>query len=204
MNAEIALRAVEHYGYCPRQCALIHVDGVWADSEHTVKGTVGHRRVDTAPTRQEKGRVVVRGMDLWSDTLGLLGRADAVEFWPDGRVEPVEYKVGTRHGITADVQVCAQAMCLEEMFDIDVERGFIWYSAIRRRHTVAFDASLRRHTLNVISAIRELIEARRLPPAPNDQRCTHCQLLAHCMPDLVDGTLDVDGYVDATVYRCES
>lgn len=200
----VALRALEHYAYCPRQCALIHVDGVWADNEHTVRGTVGHRRVDTAPTRQERGRVVVRGMELWSDRLNIAGRADAVEFWPDGRVEPVEYKIGTRHGNAADIQVCAQGLCLEDMFDISVSQGSVWFSAVRRRQAVELTPDLRAITLATIAAIRRLHVDRALPPAVDDQRCNHCQLLGHCMPDLVSGRVDIEAYLVKEVFRCES
>ena len=200
----VALRALEHYTYCPRQCALIHVDGVWADNEHTVRGTAGHRRVDSAPTRQERGRIVVRGMELWSDKLNLAGRADAVEFWPDGRVEPVEYKIGTRHGAAADIQVCAQAFCLEEMFDIAIEYGSVWYSTVRRRWRVELTSALRASTLDTIDGIRGLHTDRSLPTAPDDQRCDHCQLLGHCMPDLVSGRVRVADYVTTEVFQCGS
>ena len=108
----VAISAIEHFVYCPRQCALIHCDGVWSDNAHTVRGSRTHRRVDTGHHRRERGRLVLRAIPLWSETLGLSGRADAVEI-ERGAVRPVEYKSGVRHGSAADLQLCAQALCLE-------------------------------------------------------------------------------------------
>lgn len=110
----VAISAIEHYVYCPRQCALIHVDGVWSDNAHTVRGERGHRRADTFATRSERGVRVVRAVPLWSETLGLTGRADAVELHADDSIVPVEYKIGSRHGDAAHLQLAAQALCLEE------------------------------------------------------------------------------------------
>lgn len=99
----IPISALEHHEYCPRQCALIHADGIWTDNAHTVRGTAGHRRVDNAPSRVERGRMVLRGLPLWSEQLGIAGRADVVEVSDDGHLTPVEYKTGVRHGRAADL-----------------------------------------------------------------------------------------------------
>jgi CRISPR-associated exonuclease Cas4 len=198
----IALRSLEHFSYCMRQCALIHVDGVWADSEHTVKGVAGHKRADTAEPRRERGRLVVRGMELWNDQLGLFGRADAVEFSDDGVVEPVEYKIGVRHGESAELQVCAQALCLEEMFGIDINFGAVWFSRTRQKVRFSVTGLLREKTLNVIEEIRALHVSRNLPAPANDQRCSQCQLLGHCMPDLVAAETSMATYFAEEVYQC--
>ena len=200
----VALRALEHYAYCPRQCALIHVDGVWLDSGHTVRGTAGHHRVDTGGQRQERGRTVTRSMELWHDDLDLHGRGDAVEFWPDGRIVPVEYKMGRRHGNAADLQLCAQALCLEYMFTTTIAEGALWFGATRRRETVEFTTGLRTDTIRTVEHVRALYEQRNLPTPPNDERCTSCQLLTHCMPDLVDHRRDVQSYLNNQVFRCGS
>lgn len=196
----IPISALEHHVYCPRQCALIHVDGVWRDNAHTVRGSVGHRRVDSGEHRTERGRVVLRGIPLWSESLGLTGRADAVEVLGDGRLLPVEYKIGTRHGLAAHVQLCAQAMCLEEMTARPVTEGALWFSGPRRRERVALDDALRTQTRGVINEIRDNLRRRVLPPAPADERCGQCQLLGHCLPDLVADTQRVERYLARVVF----
>ena len=197
----IPISAIEHFAYCPRQCALIHCDGVWSDNAHTVRGTRAHRRVDSGQHRTERGRRVLRGIPLWSESLGLSGRADAVEM--DGvAVRPVEYKSGVRHGIAADLQLCAQAMCLEEMLGIDVPLGSIWYGGPRRRVEVEFTDTLRARMMVAIDAIREQLLTGVLPDAVNDERCTECQLLHHCLPGVTNSTRKVERYLSSVVFGC--
>lgn len=167
----VLLSALEHYLYCPRQCALIPVDGYWTDNAHTVAGTWAHRRVDTAPSRRERGRKILRGIPLYSERYGLSGRADAIELHYDGSVVPIEYKAGVSHGQAADVQLCAQGLCLEEMLGRPVSFGFVWYGGPRRRVRVDFTPSLRAATTGVIEAIRRMIQDAALPPAVADSRC---------------------------------
>ena len=202
-DAEIVvpISAIEHYEYCARQCALIHVDGVWSDNQHTVRGKHGHRRVDSGAHRHERGRLVLRAIPLWSEVYGLSGRADAVEVL-EGSVRPVEYKAGTRHGRAADLQVCAQALCLEEMLGLDVPHGYVWYGATRQRSRVAFTESLRADVLAVVEAIRQQMASGRLPTAPNDARCPECQLLHHCLPEVSDGRDRVTGFLRREVFGC--
>lgn len=197
----VAISAVEHFVYCPRQCALIHGDGVWSDNRHTVRGARAHRRVDSGEHRRERGRLVLRAIPLWSETLGLTGRADAVEF-ESGKVRPVEYKAGVRHGRAADLQVCAQALCLEEMLGIEIEDGLVWYGGTRRRERVVFSGELRSRVIETVCAIRAQLIAGRLPEAPNDQRCRECQLADHCLPGLTSSPKSVDDYVRDEVLRC--
>lgn len=198
----VAISAIEHHAYCPRQSALIHVDGVWADNAHTVRGQRGHRRVDSGAHRHERGRLVLRGLALWSETHGLTGRADAVEM-RGTTIVPVEYKVGTRHGRAAHLQLCAEALCLEEMTGQAVTFGVVWYSAHRRRDTVKIDDRLRADTLDAVAAIRAAYGEARLPAPVNDERCSECQLVGHCMPDVVAGR-DIEGYLHQEVLACGS
>ena len=177
----VLISALEHYEYCARQCALIHGDGVWIDNAHTVRGTRSHRRVDSGEHRRERGVLTLRSIPLWSEALGLSGRADVVEV-SDGAVYPVEHKSGVRHGRAADMQVCAQAMCLEEMLEVDIPRGFVWYGGPRRRQTVTFGESLRHAVRASIAAIRSQTLSGELPAAPADSRCLECQLEPHCLP----------------------
>ena len=197
----IAISAIEHFVYCPRQCALIHCDGVWADNAHTVYGSRAHRRVDSGQHRQERGRMVLRAIPLWSETLGLSGRADAVEM-QSGVVRPVEYKSGTRHGLAADLQLCAQALCLEEMLDVEIPDGDIWYGGPRRRLRVVFSEVLRNEVRRVVDEIRRQILASALPEAPNDEGCAACQLLHHCLPNVTSAPQRVSRYVKNVVFEC--
>lgn len=200
----IPLAALEHFEYCPRQCALIHVDGEWADNRHTVAGRHGHRRADSGEVRTERGATAMRSVPLWHDGLGLIGRADVVEFRHDGRVVPVEYKIGTRHGLAADIQLCAQALCLEEMLGIDIEFGFVWTSRNRKRRPVPIDESLRQVTLKAIADTRAVLGQARLPPPADDERCRQCQFLERCMPDTVRDCERAEHFVREEVYSCGS
>lgn len=192
---EIWLSALEHHGYCPRQAALIHVDGLWADNRHTIRGSVGHRRADMPAERLERGRKVVRAVPVWSERHGLTGRCDAVEVHTDGTIAPVEYKIGDRHGNAADLQLCGQALCLEEMLDVSVTVGFVWYAGPRKRDRVAIDDDLRLATLDAIGALRTAMQSDTLPAAPADQRCRSCQLAPTCLPDVVSNAQLLDGYL---------
>lgn len=199
----VQISAIEHFVYCHRQCAIIHCDGVWSDNAHTAKGARAHRRVDSGEHRQERGRQVLRAIPLWSDALGLSGRADAVEVQGDS-VWPVEYKAGVRHGDAADLQLCAQALCLEEMFSAEITHGFVWYGGPRRREQVEFTVALRQEVRDIITAIRSQVLTFELPEAPNDARCRECQLLHHCLPDLASRPVRVDRYIENVVFRCDT
>ena len=197
----IPISAIEHFVYCPRQCALIHCDGVWSDNAHTVRGSHAHRRVDSGRHRRERGRQVLRSIPLWSERLGLSGRADAVEI-EQGEVRPVEYKAGVRHGKAADLQLCAQAMCLEEMLDVDIPHGYVWYGGPRRRVQVDFTSALRLEVEEITLEIRQQLLTAILPEAPNDPRCAECQLQNHCLPGLTSAPERVSRYMTNVVFRC--
>jgi len=143
---------------------------------------------------------VQRAVPLWSEALGLTGRADAVEIWPDGRIAPVEYKIGREHGIAAHIQLCAEALCLEEMTGRAVPTGYLWHSATARRKPVSFTEALRSETLDVIARTRRLFDERLLPGAPDDERCSQCQLLAACLPGLTANPGRIGRYLDQEVF----
>jgi CRISPR-associated exonuclease Cas4 len=191
----IPLSALQHYAYCPRQCALIHVEQTWSDNAHTAHGTRLHARTDEAGTELLMGVRVERALPLYSDALGLAGRADVVEFLRDGTPFPVEYKSGKRkraadaataalERLCDDVQLCAQALCLEEMFSAKVPNGAIFHAASRRRRDLEFSAALRERTVEVIDAVRGQLRSGVTPAPVNDSRCTHCSLNAACMPSV--------------------
>lgn len=183
-GTELPISAIEHYSYCPRQCALICVEQTFEENIFTIRGAIAHERVDAECDRVERGVRFLRSVPLWSERLRLRGKADLVEFRAGGPY-PVEYKVGRRRGVHPDLQLCAQALCLEEMLGRPVTRGAVFYHAVRQRHEVVFDAALRAATLSVIRAIRRMLRAQSLPPAPNDQRCPPCSLVNACLPAVV-------------------
>lgn len=197
----VPISAIQHFAYCPRKCALIHCDGVWSDNEHTVRGTRAHRRVDSGKHRRERGGLVLRGIPLWSEVLGLSGRADAVEI-ADDAIRPVEYKAGVRHGQTADLQLCAQALCLEEMLEVEVSYGYVWYGGPKRRLRVEFNVALRDEVRRIVEAIREQLVTGQLPVAVDDERCNACQLLHHCLPQLGKAPRKVRSYLNDVVFGC--
>jgi CRISPR-associated exonuclease Cas4 len=141
-------------------------------------------------------------MRLWSETHNLTGRADAVEFHDDGRVVPIEYKAGRRHGDAADIQLCAQAICLEEMLGTEVPVGYLWLAPTRRRVRIPLDARLRSATLTLLAAIAQALESGQLPPAPDDRRCAECQLQGYCLPGVVARPEDLQRYEKNELLRC--
>jgi len=182
----VLVSAIEHFSYCPRQYALIHVEHIFDENLFTMRGRRAHERVDEPDAASEDGVIVERALPLWSYRLGLQGKSDVVEFHPDGTVYPVEYKFGPRRDkIHDDLQLCAQALCLEEMLDKKVERGAIYYFSSRRRREVDFTEKLRASVLEAIDEIRKIHAAGVLPPPLNDARCPKCSLIDACMPDAV-------------------
>lgn len=185
MNEDpIPISALQHYVYCPRQCALIHVEQVWSENLYTMRGNRAHTNVDIPEGMVREGLQVERALPLWSERLGLVGRADVVEF-VDGVPYPVEYKVGSKWAKRADeVQLCAQGLCLEEMFSVPVPEGAMFYKTSRRRREVEFTPELRADVLAVISAVRQMLRQTQLPPPVADARCPNCSLIDTCMPDI--------------------
>jgi CRISPR-associated exonuclease Cas4 len=184
----VMVSAIEHYSYCPRQCALIHVEQIFQENVFTLRGRRAHERADQAISTVQDGVRIERALPLWSDRYGLSGRADVVEFHPDGRIVPVEYKQGARRGVRRhdDVQLCAQALCLEEMLGTDVTEGTVFYDKTKRRRVVRFTQDLRDETVAIIASVREMQQSRRpLPPATNDARCPNCSLFDACVPATV-------------------
>ena len=185
---EVLISAIEHYSYCPRQCALIHVEQSYAENVYTARGNIVHERVDAGVDSVAEGVRSKRDVPLWSDRLMVRGKADLVEFRDSGPY-PIEYKVGKRSGQAAishvDLQLCAQALCLEEMTGQSVAAGAIFYYRTRRRHEVVFDEQLRQQTIGVIEAIRNQLTAQDLPAAPNDERCRNCSLWNICLPSVI-------------------
>lgn len=192
----VPLSALEHYSYCPRQCALIHVEQTFDENVFTVRGRLSHERTDLGESTAPRGIRQLRALPLWSDTYSLIGQADVVELHPDGPM-PVEYKVGRVTGGHAALQLCAQALCLEEMFGAPVPVGALYSHATRRRTPVSIDADLRRRTMTAVAAVRDLLQHQQVPPPVNDSRCPDCSLINACVPAVVAETPRVRGYQGA-------
>lgn len=181
------ISALEHFSYCPRQCALIHIERVFDENVFTLRGRLAHERADQAQTTVEGGVRMERALPLWSDTLGLQGKGDVVEFHPDGCVVPVEYKNGVRRERRHDdLQLCAQALCLEEMLGVPVQTGAVYSLQTRRRRDVPMDDALRDETRDAVRQMRAMLRnTGPLPAALNDARCPRCSLLDACVPATV-------------------
>lgn len=183
----IALSALNQYSYCPRRCALIFMDHEFVDNIHTQRGTEEHERADqTFHVCDAAGVRVEYALPVWSRRLGLSGRCDVVEFHPDGTVYPVEYKHGKKHKwLNDDLQLAAQALCLEEMLSISIGRGAIFHKGSMHRREVEFTQELRGQVEDAIAAIHALLSSGHLPPPINNQRCPECSLKNICLPSVV-------------------
>jgi CRISPR-associated exonuclease Cas4 len=180
----VMISALNQFIFCPRRCALMHIEGIWRDNEHTRIGSLLHDHSDT-PGYETAGDVtVLRALPLYSHRFRLVGKADIVEL-QNGEPVPVEYKKGRRRKFDNDeIQLCAQAFCLEEMFACEVPAGYIYHAASKRRREVLFDWRLREETERTIIAVREMLAAGVTPAAELKPRCDGCSLRRVCMPEL--------------------
>jgi len=186
----LPLSALQHIAFCPRQCALIHIEQQWAENRLTAEGRVLHDKAHEAGSESRRDFRIARGLPLQSAALGLHGVADIVEFHrlPDGAWQPfpVEYKRGRpKLEPIDDVQLCAQAICLEEMIGQPVPAGAIFYGATHRRHDVSFDERLRAETRRLAEAAHALITAGRTPAPEFGPKCRSCSFLELCRPKAV-------------------
>lgn len=180
----VALSALQHWIYCPRQCGLIHLEQGFEENIHTARGQAVHRLVDTPGYEIKAGVRVERALPVWSDRHQLAGKADLVEFHPDGTIYPVEFKHGAkRQKLHDDIQLAAQAMCLEEMLNRPVTKGAIFHATSHRRREVTVTPELRRWVIETTAAIRAMLAAGKLPPPVNDARCRECSLKDICQPE---------------------
>lgn len=184
----IMLSALQHWSYCQRQCALIHVEQAFDENVFTMRGNAAHKRVDDPGFETFEGVRAERALPVWSERLGLIGKCDVVEFHPDGHIYPVEYKHGRkREKMHDDLQLAAQAMCLEEMTGRTITHGAIYHHGSRRRREVAITQELRDKVEDSVNAIRAMMHSGRLPPPVNDARCKECSLKEICQPQVVAG-----------------
>jgi len=204
----LPVSALQHLVFCPRQCALIHIEQLWIENLFTAEGRGLHEKVHSTDTESRPGVRIVRGLRLQSLELGLVGQADVVEFLADangslipglkGRYKPfpVEYKRGkSKPGNCDRVQLCAQAMCLEEMLSVKIEYGAIFYGRPRRRERVELTKSLRQETTSLAKELHRLYETRTTPKAKYQKKCKSCSLYGICMPKVTGITKNVQHYL---------
>ena len=199
----LPLSGLQHLLFCERQCALIHIEQVWAENLFTAEGRIIHERVHEAD-RESRGDIRIEySMPLRSLRLGLIAKADVVEF--HRRVEegkevwrpfPVEYKRGKPKKDNSDkVQVCAQAICLEEMLDLEIPAGALFYGKTRHRQDVVFDNHLRRQTEDTAKRFHELVESGVTPKPVYNRRCDNCSMYDLCLPKTVEKARSIKNYL---------
>ncbi len=183
----INVSALNQYTYCPRRCGLIYLENEFSDNIHTSRGNAEHERVDQIGyvTTREGARTEY-ALPIWSERLGLIGKCDVVEFWTDGNIYPVEYKHGARKKrLNDDLQLVAQALCLEEMIGKVITHGAIYHHTSRRRREIAITPELRQQVEDTVAAIRAMMDSGKLPPPVNDARCKECSLKEICQPQVL-------------------
>ena len=187
LTEPVPISALNQYGYCPRRCFLIHAEGEFEDNVHTISGSREHERVDQLQHEVKAGVRVEFGVPVWSKRLGLTGRCDVVEFYADGTIYPVEYKHGPkRRWINDDLQIAAQALCLEEMTGRPVSKGAIFHQKSKRRREIAIDEGLRAQVAATAEAVRVLLERGvASPPVEDKRRCGECSMKVICHPELL-------------------
>lgn len=215
----LPLSALQHLQFCPRQCALIHLEGIWAENRLTAEGRVRHERVDAGESEQRGDLRIARAVPLCSSRLGLIGKSDVVEYhrlpdeppgsataMPAGvilpgltgrwRVYPVEYKRGKPKADPCDeIQLCAQAMCLEDMLGVAIPAGALFYFAVRQRLEIVLTDDLRQRTLTLCQQLQALVAAGRTPAAVLTPKCRQCSLQPHCLPGTTDGHHSAAAYL---------
>lgn len=203
----LPLSGLQHLLFCERQCALIHIEQTWAENVLTAEGRIMHERVHNAD-RESRGDIRIEyGMPLRSLRLGLIAKADVVEFHRDTKHSdgvwqpfPVEYKHGKPKKDNYDkVQLCAQAMCLEEMLDVQIPEGAIFYGRTRRRQDVVFDRELREETEDAAKRFHKLFESGHTPKPVYEKKCDRCSMYHLCLPKTVEKSRSIDRYLKNAV-----
>jgi CRISPR-associated exonuclease Cas4 len=185
MDDYISIAALNQYSYCPHRCWRIFCLGGFVDNQYTIEGTSLHDRVHTSGDGQREETWQIRAVWLKSEQYRLIGKSDLIEE-QDGCWYPVEYKRGQRGEFDNDeLQVCAQALCLEEMTGQPVTLGYVYYAQSHQRQPVEISAELRQQTIATIEAVRQILDTGRMPPAVYSPRCQGCSLYSQCLPKAV-------------------
>jgi CRISPR-associated exonuclease Cas4 len=196
----IQLSALQHFMYCERQCALIHIEQLWTENLFTAEGRIMHDKADSNKCESRGNVRIDYSVPLRSLRLGLIGKADVVEFHKMDNGTwmpfPVEYKRGKPKMDDCDkVQICAQAICLEEMLNVEIPAGALFYGRTRRREDIVFDDKLRLETEDAARKVHELIESGMTPKAEYSRKCEQCSLFNLCLPRTCSKTRSVASYL---------
>ncbi len=205
----VPLSALQHQLFCPRQCALIHIERIWEENALTAEGRVLHENAHTPKAEKRRDLKTLTAVHLHSRQLRVAGVADVVELHRRDGVWhpfPIEYKRGRPKAHQADeVQLCAQAVCLEEMHGVDVHEGALFYGQNRRRQVVIFDAQLRTLTTAAAHAVHALFESGITSPAVYDKgKCDACSLLAACRPRAMERGVHVSAWLTRQIERADA
>jgi CRISPR-associated exonuclease Cas4 len=201
----LQLSALQHFVFCQRQCALIHIEQAWAENRFTAEGKIMHDKVHDGPSETQQGVRIARGMAIHSSGLGLIGKTDVVEFHrtEDGKgwiPFPVEYKRGKPKPNDCDkVQLCAQALCLEEMLNTKITCGAIFYGKTRHRLDVVFDDTLRQETIEIAKQLHAFIESGKTPAPVYSDRCDSCSFVDECLPKTIGRKISVKEYLKENI-----
>ncbi|MFN5538894.1 MAG: CRISPR-associated protein Cas4 [Candidatus Melainabacteria bacterium] len=192
----LMLSGIQHFVFCKRQCGLIHMEQVWSENTLTIQGESLHERVDKPESESRPGIKLERSLAIKSERLKLFGKADMVEFhkYPPAPLTvgvqetwipfPVEYKRGKpKQGLEDKIQLCAQAICLEESFSCTITKGALFYGKEKRRLEVEFDDELREATIEAAEGFHQMMKSNTLPPTELGPKCKNCSLAEVCMPE---------------------
>jgi CRISPR-associated exonuclease Cas4 len=183
MLEALPLSLLNDYLYCPRRAALKVVEGWRSANQHTARGDIAHEHADLRGYEVVQGVKILRALPVFSDRLGLNGKCDIVEQRPGGSLFPVEFKVGKRRQWeNDDAQLCAQALCLEEMFHAAIPRGAVFHADSKRRREIEFTSELRAVTEKTIADLHALLDSTAIPRAEFREACEECSLYEICLP----------------------
>ena len=197
----IQISALQHYAFCKRQCALIHIEQIWIENVFTAEGRIMHEKAHGENIRQEKGIRIESGVPVRSLKLGVVGKTDIIEYRKNEKGVtapfPVEYKRGKPKVEDCDrIQLCAQSICIEEMTGLNVSEGDIFYGRTRRRCSVIFSDELRVLTVNLIEEIREFLKKGITPGPGYTEKCESCSLANYCIPKAIQKKTDMSAYYE--------
>jgi CRISPR-associated exonuclease Cas4 len=198
----IPLSALQHYAFCRRQCALIHIEQIWEENIYTLEGRILHQKVHSGETETRRDTHTDFGTPVRSLELGLSGRTDTVERSADGTICIIEMKRGkAKTGCMDEIQLCAQAMCIEEMLSVSIPVGWLFYDKTRRRKQIDFTQELRSRTAELAHEVHQFIQAGRTPPPEPDQKCPRCSLFDICLPIPLAKRRKVQNYIARALSR---